>query len=221
LFSGTLACTSIIGTRDLEYVDSDAGGATPSHRPSVTDGAEAGTTTSDTGNAKPGTVEPASTVDAGAPDAASPPNINFAHEMGVSATATSSYNGFPVSRLVDGDIKTSWYAGTGACALLGADYSCTGLSATIALAGPRTVGRLVLHGNHDQFTDYDVMSGRWELLAPNNTIISTVSVVPSPPNYDGTTVLQVPVAGVTAVRLVVLAGDATEPGLSEIEIYQR
>lgn len=224
LFAGTtLACTSIIGTRDLTLSTPDAAASTKSaERAPVTDGAEAGSEGEGEGAGERSEPEAGATAgDAGARDAEVSRGPNFVRENGVTATATTTYAGFPASRLIDGDVATSWYAGDGACTTSAAGFSCEGVSATVKLAAARTVGRLVLYGNHDKFTHYDVVAGRWELLGPNNTALAAVNVTLSPPSYNGTTVLPTAVTDVVAVRFVVLTGDAPDPGVGEIELYAR
>jgi hypothetical protein len=225
LFSGAVACSSIIGTRDLvldETDPSNGGGATPSVK-TVIDGAEAGATheRADANEDPEPEADASTTTDAGATDAQVSRGPNLASENGVTTSATTTYKGFPSSRLVDGDLATSWYPDTNACTTAATGFSCAGVYATVILAASRTVGRLVIHGNHDQFNDYDVVTGRWELVDTNGAVAATANVTLAPPNHDGTTVLPTSVRDVAAVRFVILTGDAPEPGMSEIEIYAR
>lgn len=164
---------------------------------------------------------------ADANDGALPPNTNLAR-LGV-ASATSEYDGFYVAgRVNDGDPTTSWYSATNSCTSNpdgGSDYLCSGTptSVQIALAAVSTVRRVVVLGNRDGYpTGYDVFTGRIELLNGSNAVVHSKDVTMTrgaEPNGDVDYVIAPAVAGVKTVRVVVLSGEASGPGLGEIEVY--
>lgn len=144
-----------------------------------------------------------------------PPAGNFAR-CGV-ATATSEYSGFGAPQANDGDINTSWYAATGACPT----NVCPGttISVTISLDDARSIGRVKIFGNRDYPSGYDTLTARIELLSAADAVLYTADVTAVGADADVDHVVGPVVSAVKAVRVIVLTGDSTGPGIAEIEAY--
>lgn len=145
------------------------------------------------------------------------------------AVATSLYSGsYPASNLIDGDLATSWYPSSDCTSNSdgGDDYVCTDIpvSATLTLDKARTIGRVKLFGNRDEYpTGYDVFTARIELLDAADAVVYSATVTTSrgaEPNGDVDHAIAPAKSGVRKIRVVILTGEALGPGLGEIEAYK-
>jgi hypothetical protein len=140
------------------------------------------------------------------------------------ATATSTYVGYPASNTIDTDLNTSWYSESGTCSANdgGPVWACTTpLYVDIALNMPRTIGRIKLFGNRDFTTTYDTLTARLELRNGLGNVIHSADLVTSrgnEPNGDLDHAFT-PVSCVKSVRIIVKTGESGGPGLAEIQAF--
>jgi hypothetical protein len=171
----------------------------------------------------------ADAADADAADAAdadadvdAEPISNFAR-LGTAVASSEYSTGYAASRVNDGDLATSWYSATGSCPDNGGNFECAATQVTITLDALRTIGRVKIFGNRDAYPDgYDVLTAKIELLDDTSAVIYTADVTTSrgtEPNGDVDHVVSPAKTGVKAVRVVVLTGQTTGPGVGEIEAY--
>lgn len=208
---------------DSSVVDDAANAKDTSIKDSTIGDSAKDVTTSDTGvttdSGRSDAALDAMTDAADAADAADascvPPSGNFAR-CGV-ATATSEYTGFGAEKANDGDINSGWYAATGACP----SNACPGttISVTVSLDVARTIGRVKIFGNRDYPTGFDTLTARIQLLGAANAVLHTADVTAVGADADVDHVVSPVVSAVTAVRVIVLTGESTGPGLAEIEAF--
>ena len=148
-----------------------------------------------------------------------PPLGNFA--LCGTASATSTYSAtFAPSASNDGDLATSWYAASGACAA----GVCAGdsLRVDIVLDAARTVGRVKIFGNRDYPTGFDVLTARIDLLDGLGAVVTTAAVTTTrgnEPNGDVDYVVSPAATSVKTVRVVVVTGESSGPGMAEIQAF--
>ena len=141
------------------------------------------------------------------------------------ATATASSTDSPAyvaSRVIDGDLTTSWYAAMGACPA----GSCSGTSiyVDVDFDVPRTVGRIKLFGNRDALEEgYDVLKARFQLLDASGNVLYSVDVNTDrsyvEPNGDAEHVLAAPVPCVKKVRVISLKVEDPGSGFGELQVF--
>jgi hypothetical protein len=156
------------------------------------------------------------------------PTMNVAR-LGI-ARASSVFGFSIAARVIDGDPATSWYPAGGSCrsgSQGGAAWVCGG-DATyveVALDAPRTIERVRILGNRDAYkSGYDTLTGRIVLLASGDIPAYSSDVTATrgdEPNGDVDHVVDPPAANVTTVRFVVLTGEASTPGIGELEALGR
>ncbi len=129
------------------------------------------------------------------------------------ATASTSFPGFPPSRAIDDSLDTSWFTAVGDAANLG-----TTPFIDVTLAADATVTAVNIRGNRSFANGFDFFRGRIELFgASGGAALHSVEVDLPGPTRD----LDVDVpdtVGVRRVRFTSLADESNEPGLSEIQV---
>jgi hypothetical protein len=166
--------------------------------------------------------------DAGVPGGAlfpdggfSPPGSVVLADAGVTATAVSSFSGYPPENVLDVDLDTSWYIANATCtpSPVSPIECCSSQTLTVQLPTARTVSAIVIRGNRGTFaSDYDFLTGRVDLLDASGGLLASTPVVFSRPDSDWATVYTPVVANVRSVRFVP-GWSENEGGLSELEIY--
>lgn len=144
-------------------------------------------------------------------------NVLRGAQVVVSSTYGGGYEG---TRLNDGDLCTSWYAKTGACApSQGIQYACAGTSITFQFSMPTLVRTAVLFGNRDGYQNsaYNVKSARLVARTTFGTEVSAAFEFSSNSN-DAKASLS-PQAMVTSLEIQILTADGSGPGLGEVEAY--
>lgn len=137
------------------------------------------------------------------------------------ASATSTYSStFAPSAINDGDLNSSWYAATGACAA----GVCAGdsLRVDVVLDAARTIGRVKIFGNRDYLTGFDVLTARIDLLDGLGAVVTTAAVTTTrgnEPNGDVDYVVSPAATSVKTVRVVVVTGESSGPGMAEIQAF--
>ncbi len=135
-----------------------------------------------------------------------------------SSTYSTSHEG---SRIVDGDVQTSWYAESAACTRDGGSgpYVCTNTFAEARLSQTVTVSRVTIRGNRDYESGYDIHTGRVSMFDAEGTMVFASEVLIFPePTRDLVLTLPTPRAGVRLVRVTILTSDNGGPGFSELEV---
>ncbi len=165
--------------------------------------------------------------DAGAPFRTRVFNVGTNLSPSGSATATTEYGGWPVTRAIDNDLRTSWFAANFDCA---SSVSCTSVPAVVVhLGAPKAVNHVAIRGNREYASGYDIFRARVEILGADPAdagdagdagapVVFTREVALSNPMRDVDLVVSPPVTG-TAVRVVSEMDESIEPGLAEIEVY--
>ncbi len=131
----------------------------------------------------------------------------------VTVNASTFFGGFPATRVIDGDLNTSWFTASGDAANLGHSPFLEVLFPVDA-----TVTQLRMFGNREFADDFDFFAGTFQLFDANANVLFDSGVVNLPePNRDLT--LAVPnVAGVRRVRFTATADESDEPGFAELEV---
>jgi hypothetical protein len=158
--------------------------------------------------------------------------VNFAR-LG-SATATSVHppdadGTYTAENAIDGKPETSWYADYKSCgktADSGAELVCTTApTIDVRLDALRTIGRVKVVGNRGPYgSGWDVLRLRLELLGDAGESLYSVEKATTrgaEPNGDVDQIITPAKADVRTVRIVVLTAEKDDPGLAEIEAYER
>jgi hypothetical protein len=224
--AGVLAVDGAGGSSSGEPAGRDSSANDASTGDAAKDGSGADGAPSDSGRDS----GPDSGTDSGDTGTDGPTATTNVAGLGV-ATATSTYSAsYPAASANDGVASNSWYAAAGSCATNpdgGPDFVCSGAPThvAIALANVQTIGRVKVLGNRDSFpSGYDVLTARIELLDGADAVIYTADVTMSrgaEPNGDVEHVITPAKAGVKTIRVVVLTGEASGPGLAEVEAYAK
>lgn len=113
------------------------------------------------------------------------------------ASASSSYEGWPASNLIDGNDRTSWFSEENDSAARG-----TTPFVKIAFSKAINVSRVKILGNRDPSypRGYAVRAGKLELLDGAGTVVNTSDVTAGGDWHDFEVRLQAPVTDVRSVR---------------------
>ena len=141
---------------------------------------------------------------------------NLSLEPEVTGNASSSYSGYPKTRVIDGNLSTSWFTAFGDAAHLGASPFFE-----LVLPESAVISRLEMFGNRQSPTGYDFFAGRFELLDATGGVLFDSGVVNLPaPDRDVT--LTVPdVGGVVKIRFTATNDEGNSPGFAELVVYGR
>ncbi|MDX2009326.1 MAG: hypothetical protein SFW67_04000 [Myxococcaceae bacterium] len=166
--------------------------------------------------------------DAGVPGGAlladggfTPPGSVLTADAGVTATAVSSFSGYPPESVLDFDLDTSWYIASGQCAPgpVSPLECCSTQTLSLQLPTARSVSAIVIRGNRGTFADdYDFLTGRLDLIDANGSVLSSTPVVFSRPDSDWATVFSPVVTNVRTVRFVP-GWSENEGGLAELQVF--
>lgn len=139
------------------------------------------------------------------------------------ARASSTFGNprFSAAAAIDGLLGTSWYSSSSACDAGACDGESVYLD--VVFDAPRTLGRVVLRGNRDFPTGFDVLSARVVLMDGTRRVLTSTDVTTTrgaEPNGDAEWIVSPPVSCVARVRVIVIRAEgAREPGLAEVEAY--
>ncbi|HIG30995.1 MAG TPA: hypothetical protein EYQ50_25620, partial [Verrucomicrobiales bacterium] len=132
---------------------------------------------------------------------------------GAFASSSTSYDGYPASRAIDGDLDTSWFA---------ADNDAANLGTTpfVEVTFPRlaTVKQVNIRGNREFGDGYYIFAGRIDLFGEDGSILFTQDVKMSGQLWDVDFILPAPQADVRTVRITSTLDESIEPGLAELEV---
>ena len=139
-------------------------------------------------------------------------------DAGVVASATSTYSGYPASQVLDLDIQTSWYINS-ECTALSSLYCCDAHSIRLNLPTTRSISAVIIRGNRDFASSYDIFTARLDFLNASGGVISSRQVVFNRPESDWAASFLPVVQNVRAVRLIPGWAESAAPGLAEIVVY--
>jgi hypothetical protein len=131
----------------------------------------------------------------------------------VRANASSSFSGWPVDRIRDGNLNTSWFSACG-------DAANRGRSpwAEVVLPFDAVVTRINIRGNREFANGFDIFAGRIEVFDGQNTLLWSQEVELPDPTRDLDVPFAAPVNGVRRVRFTSTRDESCEPGFSELEV---
>jgi hypothetical protein len=149
-------------------------------------------------------------------NAVDPGGRNLALDAGVIVRASSSSSGFPPTRVVDGDLRTSWFTNTGDAAHLR-----TSPFIEVELPADAQVAQVRVFGNRPpRAAGFDFFAGRFTAFAADGTeLFNSGRVVLPPPDRD--LAVAVDRDGVRRVRFTATEDEGMSPGLSEFELVSR
>lgn len=132
---------------------------------------------------------------------------------GTTVAASSAFAGFPASRVIDGNLNTSWFAAVGDAANRG-----TSPFLEVTLPVDATVRRLEMFGNRESHAGFDFFAGRFQLFDAAGVELFNTGIVTLPaPDRD--IVIAIPeIAGVRRVRFTATADESGGPGFAELRI---
>lgn len=90
-----------------------------------------------------------------------------------------------------------------------------------SFAGGQKVGRIAMRGNREYASGYDFIRGKFEVLDGNDAVLWKGTYDLPPPDRDLDIVLPRPVSGARSVKFTSVADESTEPGFSELEVFDR
>lgn len=225
---GVAACRGIIGFEDGVAVERGGDGDNPPTSSSSGSGSVGAVIGADgSGSIGSAPLHDGSPGDPPGPEGALPdpaPTKENVAPLG-KAEASSFYStSYVPSRVNDGNVLTSWYPTKQHCKQTDGvgDYVCNGVSITITLDGPRTIGRVKLFGQRDFQTPEDVLTAKVELDDASGSNVFSKPVVTSrdfTSHGHAELVIHPPKERVTKIRVIVLTGQSERPGLGEIEAY--
>jgi hypothetical protein len=133
------------------------------------------------------------------------------------ASATSTYEGWPATNLIDGDERTSWFSAEGDSAAHGKPPSVT-----ISFKKPVTVSHVRALGNRDPgyLHGYSILSAKLELLDGPGAVLSSREITSSGAWHDFDVVLPEPVTDVRAVRLTSLTDEGAQNEYGDIALAE-
>lgn len=170
-----------------------------------------GSTSVNTGNGSAsGTVT--TTVTAGNTNLL-PIGSNLARLPGVILNVSSEYNTiWDKSRLIDGNIDTSWFTKAGDAANLG-----TIPYVEVVFPSPVSIKGVNLKGNREYSDGYDILEGR--LIVNSSTSgTSTYNVTFPAPDRDFNVMFNQAINNVTSVKFESTKDESGDPGLAEFEV---
>jgi hypothetical protein len=153
----------------------------------------------------------------------SKPNTNAllkTHKDKVTATASTQYDQWPASKLIDGDEETSWFSQS--------EDTATNKGTTpwvkVAFPADVTVKRVTILGNREpQFPkDYSVLAGKLELLDDKGKVLASKEVKAKGEKFDFDVAIG-PMPNVRAIRFSITDDQGDKNGskdcaLAEIQV---
>lgn len=146
---------------------------------------------------------------------------NLTRSAGTVVDSSTQYNDSNWGRAsgADNKLATSFFTANGDCAT---DAGCTTVPwYRISFAGGQEVARIAMRGNREYASGYDFVRGRFEVLDASDAVLWKGTYDLPPPDRDLDIVLPRPVSGVRAVKFTSLEDESTEPGFSELEVFDR
>jgi hypothetical protein len=129
------------------------------------------------------------------------------------ASASSSFNGFPPSRVIDDNLSTDWFTAAG-------DAVNRGTTPFLEIVFPQdvTVTELQMFGSRAFPNGFDFFAGIFKLFDASGAVLFDSGVVNLPaPDRDVT--LPIPnIAGVRRVRFTATADEGPDPGFAELKV---
>jgi RHS repeat-associated protein len=132
---------------------------------------------------------------------------------GVTASASSSFSGFPPARVIDDNLNTSWFTAVGDAANLG-----TTPFLEILFPQDVTVTELQMFGNRQFSTGFDFFAGVFQLFDASGVVLFDSGVVNLPAPDRDVTVSVPNVARVRRVRFTATADEGPDPGFAELKV---
>src|SRR5262249_10531998 len=133
------------------------------------------------------------------------------------ASASSSYAGWPVTNATDGDLHTSWYSDTGDSAARGkAPFF------QVEFAAPRTVRRVTILGNRDPNfpKGFTIHTGRLDLFDDRGHAFVSLEGEGRGSLRDFEFRLRPPTPDVEVVRFTSLADEGDQNGYGDVAIAE-
>ena len=148
-------------------------------------------------------------------NAINPGGANAARASGMQVTASSFSSAFPPTRVIDGNLQTSWRTATGDAANLGQAPFIE-----IVLPSDTGVAQIRLLGNRDVPNGLDILAGIVQAFDAQGVerFTSGTVLLPAP---DRDLVLPVDQDGIRRVRFTVTADEGATPGLAEFQLITR
>ncbi len=149
-------------------------------------------------------------------NATNPGGANLALGAGVVVRSSSESSGFADERVIDGDLRTSWFTNTGDAANLR-----TSPFIEVELPADGQVAQVRLFGNRPpRAAGFDFFAGRFTVFdADGDELFNSGRVVLPPPDRD--VAVAVDRDGVRRVRFTATEDEGMSPGLSEFELISR
>ncbi|MDP3233450.1 MAG: hypothetical protein Q8N26_11785, partial [Myxococcales bacterium] len=139
-------------------------------------------------------------------------------DAGVAASATSTYSGYPARQVLDLDLQTSWYIDS-QCTASSSLYCCDAHSIRLDLPTARSISAVIIRGNRDFASSYDIFTARLDFLNASGAVITSRQVVFNRPESDWAAPFTPTIQNVRAVRLIPGWAESSAPGLAEIVLY--
>jgi len=137
---------------------------------------------------------------------------NMARLNGLVVNVSSTYEGWPKERLVDGKIDTSWFTEVG-------DAANLGKSPYVELVFPQpiTLEGVNFRGNREYKDGYDILEGILTITSKTGDVYKYTITFPQP-DRDFNVKLKKELSNITSVKLTFTKDESTEPGFAEIEV---
>ncbi len=169
-----------------------------------------------------GAPPPSRAVDgAAAHPPAAPPRLSTPlmtrYQGRITTTASTTWTGWPSSRLVDGDVSTSWFSAGGDAAALG-----TTPWVELRFPEPVTVTRVTLLGNREPawLKGFSIHYGRLELLDDQGAVLASLKNEAKNTLADISFTPKAAVGGVRAVRFTSLMDDGDRTHWQDIALAE-
>ncbi len=135
----------------------------------------------------------------------------------ITTDASSTWTGWPASRLVDGDATTSWFSA-------GGDAAALGTKPWVEVRFPEavTVTRVTLLGNREPawLKGFSIHYGRLDVLDHAGAVLASVKNEAKNTLADITFTLKAPVAGARVVRFTSLMDDGDRTQWRDIALAE-
>lgn len=136
---------------------------------------------------------------------------------GLTASASSSYGGWPPSNATDGNIQTSWYSGSNDSAAKG-----TSPFFQLELREPSTVRRVTILGNRDPsfLRGYTILSGRLDIYDAREHLLFSATSAGTGNRRDFDFRLEAPAPGVKMIRFTSLSDEGDKNPYGDVAIAE-
>jgi hypothetical protein len=145
------------------------------------------------------------------------PSIGSPTVVAATASASSTYEGWPASNLLDGDEKTSWFSAVNDSAGRG-----TSPFVTVSFSKPITIMRVEILGNRDPnfARGYSLLSGKLELLDASGAVLSASEATAAGEWRDLVVSLPAAVNGVKAIRFTSLRDEGAVNDYGDVALAE-